>query len=185
MTYFPEDNNLLISPDTIKALGVMDMNVDEKALMPVIKFVQDDKIRQLLGDELYVRLLDVVASGQVCEDGFECYRQLLDGYIKFIMAWYVKAESFKDNHLKNRNSGAIMVNDANFRPMSFTEMMNAVIEFKSRATPYTIGLNNYLDSCSNSCFPGLSSCACLGRKGPDKTNVTSVNMWFPNKNNRI
>lgn len=180
MSNFANDMTLLISPDAIKALGVFDKNLDERHIKPVIKFVQDDSIQNLIGTRLYQKLLELVASNTICQDENKCYSDLLNGYLKWILTWSVVAQCHITHFLKLRNAGTITIGDTNFSPTSYETMKKVASDYYDKADSYIVKLQRYL-SCNCSCFPELRGVEAWWEQSPDKTNGTHSPIYFPRK----
>lgn len=180
MSNFADDMTLLIQPDGIKALGLMDRNLDESDVKPVIKFVQDDSIQNLIGTRLLQKLLDLVSSGEICNEGNECYKELLDGYLKWILAWNVMAECHVTFYTKLRNAGVVTVRDNYIQPVSYQDMKKIAADYHDKADSYKVKLQRYL-SCECSCFPELRGVEAWWEKRPDKVNGTHSPIFFPKK----
>lgn len=180
MNNFADDMTLLISPDAIKALGVMDKNLDDKHISPVIKFVQDDSIQNLVGTRLYQKLLELVRDKEICSEGNECYNEILSGYLKWILAWNVVAQCHVTHYTKLRNAGVITVSDSNIQPVSYETMKKIASDFHDMADLYKVKLQKYL-SCNCSCFPELKGVNEWWEERPDKVNGTHTPFYFPKK----
>lgn len=177
MAYYTNDMMLLIAPDTLKSLGVIDANLDEKSLAPIIKFVQDDILQNILGTKLYDNLLELAGTDLICQEGYECYKELLDGFIKWILAWAVMAECYTVFHTKLRNAGAVRITDNNIVPVSYSDMKKVAQDARDKADSYIVKLQKYL-TCNYKCFPELKGCGCYGEKSPDKINGTGSPFYF-------
>lgn len=171
---------LLISPDAIKTLGVFDRNLNERQISPVIKLVQDSKIQSLIGTRLYERLLEMVEAGEVCDDGNECYAELLNGHLKWILAWLVASRCAVMFYTDIRNAGVITPTDTNFTPVSYETMKKVAADYADNADTYIAQLQRYL-TCSCGCFPELREVTRWWEQSADTTNVTDTPFYFPNR----
>ena len=69
---------LLLSTDKLKKNTPIEQNVDDSVLKPYIKKSQDTHIQQILGTDLYNKILTDVQAGTITGD----YKTLLDDYIQ-------------------------------------------------------------------------------------------------------
>lgn len=173
---------LLISPAMIKSLGPLDSNLNEDTIKAVIKYSQDTKIQQLLGTPLYVKLLHLIEDKEVCDAGNECFKELLDGYVKWILAWKVKGELVLDFSAKLRNAGVKYVVDANLQTPTTSDLWAIQQKWFDRADSYIVKLQNYM-RCKNECFAEYQTydCGwcCSDENAPDHTNGTHNPFFFP------
>lgn len=180
MANFADNMVLLVSVDTIKSLGVLDRNLSEQNIAPVIKFVQDDTIQNLIGSRLYERLLFLVDNDSICDEGNECYLELLNGYLKWILAWQVRAQCNLVFHSQLRNAGVINMVDSSFTPISYSDMKKNKADISDMADSYIEMLKRYL-SCNCGCFPELKGIDEWWQISPDIKNVTNSPIYFPSR----
>lgn len=177
---YPNNDNLLISVQDIKGFGVLDSNVAEHQLLPIVKHIQDEVVHNLIGTCLYEKLLDLIATEEIRTAENEKYKELLDGYIFHIMAWKVKAESCVDMSYKVRNIGTATISDDRAYPASFSDTQKISAYFHNRADKYVIELGKFL-SCNCRCFPELRCCENWWDKKPNPTSGRHSSIYFPKR----
>lgn len=175
---YPNSNSLLISAQDIKGYGVLDINVGEDILTPIVKYVQDEVIHNLIGTSLYDKLLDLIRTDEIKDEENEKYKELLDGYIFHIMAWKVKAECCVDFSEKVRNFGVGRVSDDRVYPDSWNDTQKVAAYFHNRADKYIIELSKFL-GCNCNCFPELNHFNKWWEKKPGKNTVVHSSIYFP------
>lgn len=175
---YPNNNELLVSVNDLKNFGVLDANINEHMCLPVVKYVQDEVIHNIIGTKLYEKLMQLIKDDTISLEENECYHELLNGYIFHIMAWKVKAEICIDVAEKVRNIGVGRVADDRFYPNSMAETKKAQNEFHIRADKYVTELGKWF-TCKCSCFPELSDIASWWEKKPNESYPTNSFIYFP------
>lgn len=85
-------------------------NLDIKEMLPFILPAQDVYIRDVLGDELYIKLCDAIENDDVSSDGTDVYSKLLV-LIQPALAYYVLVDSMPFLSDKIKNIGIISTTD--------------------------------------------------------------------------
>lgn len=91
----------LISINTLKKNYLIDENVEDGYLFPMITKCQDFIIEKLVKKDLYNTLISEVLRGQVSEQNAIIIKE----YIQPIIGWYVCSELFYATAYKLKNSG--------------------------------------------------------------------------------
>lgn len=183
---YPNSNTLLVTTNALKSFGVFDTNINEHTVLPIIKYVQDEVVHNVIGTQLYEKLLDLINTDTVNVVNNECYKELLDGYLFYIMAWKVKAHLQLDIHEKTRNAGSVRVSDDRVYPNSYQDVQKIADQYHERGNKYLIELGKYLRcQCANGCFPELRYFDnCWWEKSPNESNPTHQHIYFPSKQRR-
>lgn len=100
-------NVLFINEKNIKDFSLLDDNLSYDYIVPVLKFVQDEKMTRILGKDLYKDIREQILTGTTSVS----YKFILDNYIKHILIWGVLAEIQVPLNIKFRNSGMVETNN--------------------------------------------------------------------------
>lgn len=73
---------ILINPDQLSRNTILGGNIDVDLYLPALKNAQNTKIRELLGKELYVKMMDLFENDQLNVVGNEIYLQLYNDYLE-------------------------------------------------------------------------------------------------------
>lgn len=99
-------NVLLINEKNIKDFSLLDDNLSYDYIVPILKFVQDEKMTRILGKYLYDDIRQQILTGSTSDD----YKILLDNYIKYVLTWGVLNEIQVPLNIKFRNAGMVESN---------------------------------------------------------------------------
>lgn len=90
----------MISIKTLKDSYLIDDNLSDKYILPVIKKGQDFIIRPLLGEKLYSQVIEEIENGNLTEDSEDILNK-----IEPILAYYVMSEVVYSTAYKLKNEG--------------------------------------------------------------------------------
>lgn len=176
---YPNENVLLCSISDIKSWGILDENANEKLLLSALKYEQDEIIHNVIGSKLYDRLISLIASGDINKSELSVYKELLEGYIFFILAWRIRGEWAFICAEKSRNQGTGVSDGNYFRNNSITDIYKVKDHFNNKADKYIIELEKWL--CHNwKLIPELREFTHWWEKRPTKGNRSSL-IYFPKK----
>jgi hypothetical protein len=119
---------LLISSNYIKANTPVG-EIDDKTMRLTIEAVQEEKIRPVLGKELYNHVLDAVNGSTLTADE----TTLLDDYILPVMKWYVLAELPVASSIKFTGKGLKQRTGDNENTLDMSEMFTVMNYYKNKA----------------------------------------------------
>lgn len=177
---YPNYNTLLVSVNDMKGIGILDANLDERTLLPVVKYVQDEMVHNLIGTKLYERLIGLIDTGEINLPANEHYKELLRGYIFYIMGWKVKAEACVDLNKQVRNFGVGTVSDDRVNPDGWSDMLKTSRFFHARADKYVAELARFI-RCNCRCFPELDQKVKWWEKAPEQSPSMRSFIYFPKK----
>jgi len=83
---------LFASTAYVKKKSIISGSVDPDKMLQFIETAQDMHIQNYLGTTLYKQLMLLISNGTITDAGNEKYRDLLDDYIKPMLAWFTQAE---------------------------------------------------------------------------------------------
>lgn len=179
---YPNSNTLLVNSNALKSHGFIDKNIDEHTILPVIKYVQDEVVHNVIGTALYEKLLELINNKTINEEVNECYKELLDGYLFYIMGWKIKAHMQLDFHEKTRNAGSVRVSDDRVYPNTYSDVTKIADQYHARGNKYMIELGKWLScGCKSECFPELRHIENWWDKPVNASNPTHQYIFFPSK----
>ena len=95
--------HLLISPDFIKQVTILNDAIDSDQMFPVIRLTQDRHLQGFLGTKLYDKMLD-----QGINDNWEePYTTLREKYMLTSLAWWVVVELIPVLHMSLDNNAIV------------------------------------------------------------------------------
>lgn len=130
---------LLISPQTLKDEYLIDQNLDENYLLPLITKCQDLIIKPLLGKELYNEIINQFDTDSLTDVN----EGLIENYLQQIIGWYVASEVVYATAYKLKNDGITEASTDRFN-----ELVKISNHYKRDSEAYQEVLKNYV--CENS-----------------------------------
>lgn len=158
-------NVMLISPDTIKAFGDLNYNVEDGVIGASIRAVQNVYLTDIIGVDLVEKLQQLIYNrikgleNNIDDASNYQYKALLDDYINDVMAYKVAAEMCVRMALKMRNAGIIQTNDTNITNVSLKDVKYLS---KSYDTYFNAAVNRMVKFIkeNKSAFPELDNVCC-------------------------
>jgi len=144
---------LLITADQIKTLTSMTANVDTNSFESSIEIAQLSYIKKKLGKLLYNQLVTQNAANQL-----SATNQILMGYLRKTLAWYVIYVALPDLDIKIRNKGLVREfsdSSTNVDAASFNSYSNSIF---NKANTYLAEMIDYLDDNKDD-FPLYNGCS--------------------------
>tara|TARA_R110000744_G_scaffold263607_1_gene377911 strand:- start:179 stop:697 length:519 start_codon:yes stop_codon:yes gene_type:complete len=83
---------LFASTTYVKKKSIISGSVDPDKMVQFIETAQDIHIQNYLGTDLYNKIQTLIVDGTITEVSNSHYKDLLDDYIKPMLAWYTQAE---------------------------------------------------------------------------------------------
>lgn len=161
---------LLISQTYLKEQSLISDNVDFKLITPVIRIVQDIDIQQLLGTNLYNKILTDVEGSSLAGN----YKTLVDDYILPAMVFYIMSRAPYSLQYRFVNRGVVKKTGSDSTPISETEFAKVIDEWKNTAQAYGEIMVNYIRYNLN-LFPEYSTNNGISEMSP---NDTAYNVDF-------
>jgi hypothetical protein len=131
---------LFISETTLKEQTVINENVDNKVVTPLIVECQDLYILPLIGTGIFEELKTQITAGTVTADN----TNLLDNYIVPCLCAYIKYEAPIELNYKFTNKNVSKKNSENSQAISPEEINDLMNRFKNKAEVYGQRLTNFL-----------------------------------------
>lgn len=161
---------MLISPDSVKASGNINYNVDDEVIGSAIRTAQNIYLNDVLCPELVEKIQLLVWNAiQDEEDSIEDaqnaqYKALLEDYIKEAMSYKVTAEICVKIALKIRNMGVVQNADTNVNPVGLEDIKYLRDTYNGYWESSVNKMYAYLKK-NRELFPEFVGCGC------DKINV--------------
>lgn len=161
---------MLISPDTIKAMGEIDQNVDDGVIGASIRAAQNIYVQTVIGTNLLNKLQELVLRAingegdNIEEPQNEAYKALLDHYLRDVIAYKVASEICVRNSLKIKNAGVVQLADTNVNAVSLSDIKYLKETYD---TYYNAALNRMVEFLKDNkeAYPELEyECKCGGNK---------------------
>jgi len=143
----------LISEKTLKEFSLLDDNLTMEYITPVLQFVQDWKMENILGSDLYQDVKNKVEAGNVSDD----YKNLLY-HIKFVLLWGIQSEIQIPLNYKFRNQGYVNTQNADGSNVDLEDIKYTKAYYEKICAQYERFLIKFLDE-NRIKFPLYKSCA--------------------------
>lgn len=176
---------MLISPDTIKAYGDLNYNVDDEVIGATIRTVQNVFLTDVLGTDLVEKLQylvynDIKGLENSIEDAENAaYKTLLEDYIKEAMGYRVASEICLRISLKIRNMGVVQNSDTNVNYVSLDDIKYLRDTYKGYWDNAVNRMYTFLRQNKNA-FVELEGCSaeCGGSKIDIKAKFGNTGLWL-------
>lgn len=136
---------LLISPDAVKNITVISDNTDEKYLLSSIREAQTIDFQQIIGSDLYFKLLELVESGDIDENEYEEYKLLLES-AKYFLAYKVAEKLILNTTYKISNIGLNTTADEYVQIPQIKDVLRVRDEYTHKCDYYKLLLQKLLYS---------------------------------------
>jgi hypothetical protein len=155
---------LLVSQTYLREQSLISDNVDFKLLTPIIRIVQTIDIQQLLGTNLYDKILTDVEATSLTGN----YKTLVDDYVLPAMVYYIMARAPYSLQYRYVNRGVVKKTGTDSAPISETEFAKVIDEYKNIAQAYGEMMVKYIRYNTN-LFPEYSTNNGINEMSPNKT----------------
>lgn len=159
----------LIDTDSVKAASLVNYNVEDEAVGYAIRESQDVYLREILGNALLEKCVELASSGTIDEEGYEAYGELVDKYIYQYLVAKSQEQILIPISFKIRNIGVSQDSDTNVT----SQQLQTVIDLQNYWATISIDRGNRLKCFlreNKAAFPELEtgSCVCGAcDNGPD------------------
>lgn len=149
---------LLISENRIKETTSVSDNIAGKYIQPSIREAQEQGFKRIVGDALYKRLCELVATREIEAPGNEPYKDLLDE-AQYYLAYKTVTELCMKVSYKVGNFGVAKSNDENLQVASFDEILSQKDYYQTKVDSYCYDLQSWI-LCHKDAFAELNECDC-------------------------
>ena len=165
-------NILLINEDTLKTYSHLNDNVFGKSLTPAIITAQDIYLQKFLGSCLYKKVLELVKSGEIRNENYVMYKELLDNYIANFLIYQTLANLIPEISTKITNMGLVVSNDEHVQNVTQGERDLVIKKKKKYADAYCKMMQDFLKENRDS-FPELDCCG-----APNLDSSAETGLWL-------
>jgi hypothetical protein len=123
------NNVLFISEQSFKEESLINQNVDDKKISPLIKRVQKEQIQQIIGSGIYNEICDQITGASVDVKN----KTLLDDYIQPVIVRYVEVEFVLYGTYNMTNKGVNTKSSDNAQPASMSDILTLRDELLNEA----------------------------------------------------
>ena len=168
----------LIDTDSVKAASLVNYNVEDEAVGYAIRESQDVYLREILGNALLEKCVELASSGTIDEEGYEAYGELVDKYIYQYLVAKSQEQILIPISFKIRNIGVSQDSDTNVT----SQQLQTVIDLQNYWRTVSIDRANRLKCFlreNRAAFPELEtgSCVCGAcDNGPDLKLEANCNL---------
>lgn len=164
----------LIDEEILKTETPLNDNVGSEFIGPAIETSQDIYLQQLIGTELLDRLYDLIESGEITDEKYVNYKNLIDVHITNYLKYKVLSEITIPLAYKYRNTGVVQTNGDHYTNTTMRDAGLVQNHYEIRASFYAERMTSYL--CANaSVFPEWKSrrsgADLMADSGSYKTNI--------------
>ena len=159
-------NTMLISPNTIKNMALVNLNVDDTVLAASIRVAQNIYVRDIIGTNLINTLQELVYNKikglepSIDDEDKAQYKELLDDYLKDLLAYKTVAECCRRISYKIRNVGVAQNSDTNINASDLTAIKELKAEYETYFNDAANRLIDFLNA-NKGAFPEVEGgCVC-------------------------
>ena len=140
--------SLFCSTAYVKRKSMISGSVDPDKIVQFIETAQDMHIQNYLGTNLYNKLQQLIIDETITDASNSHYKDLLDDFIKPMLAWYTQAEYIPFASYTLSNKGLFKHSSENASVLDREEIAGLANRANDKAVFYTNRLINFL--CDNS-----------------------------------
>ena len=133
----------LIDTDSVKAASLVNYNVEDEAVGYAIRESQDVYLREILGNALLEKCVELASSGTIDEEGYEAYGELVDKYIYQYLVAKSQEQILIPISFKIRNIGVSQDSDTNVTSQQLQTVIDLQNYWNSQQLQTVIDLQNY------------------------------------------
>ena len=165
-------NTMLISPNTIKNMSLVNLNVDDTDLAASIRIAQNIYLRDIIGTGLLNTLRELVYNKikglepNIDNAGKAHYKALLTDCVRDVLAYKAVAELCKRVSYKIRNVGVAQNSDVNIHASDITAIKELRAEYETYFNDAANRLIDFLKE-NKAAFPELEGKCVCGKKLPN------------------
>lgn len=146
----------LFCDDYLVKEGNFDENIFREYLQEAVRWVEDYVVDKVIGRCIYDHLHELICSGEIDNDGNECWLNLRD-YLLPIYIYGLKSELPMNLTYKEKNAGLVKTADNDSMVVSTTaEIASVSSRYQSKMNHYIQRAAEYIYCCG--CFGGFTCC---------------------------
>ena len=170
-------NVMLISPNTVKQYGTLNLNVDDSVLGNAIRISQNIYLVDIIGIELVQRLQELVYNKiNNIEDNIDSednvqYKDLLQEYVEPVLVYRTAVECATLETLKIRNMGVVKNSDVNVNSTSAGDLKYIAEYNGTFFYDYVNKMVTFLCENKNAFPESIIDCTCSSKPLYGRTNL--------------
>lgn len=137
-------NILFTSEDYIKTNSNLSDNMFGKNLLPAMREAQDVYCQQIIGSTLYNKLIGLIDSGEIIENEFAIYKELLDDYVRPYLLYQTLVQLIPVINAKLVNFGTSQSNDEHLVNLSQGDVTVLTGHYQNMADFYCRRLQEFI-----------------------------------------
>lgn len=149
----------LIDTDSVKASSLVNYNVNDEDCAFAIREAQNTYLRDILGDLLLNRCVELASGGTIDEPGYEQYQELVDNYIYEYLSAKAQECLLVPISFKIRNIGVSQDSDTNVTAESLENIEKLQSYWKTVSIDKGNRMKCFLRE-NKGAFPELEQSAC-------------------------
>lgn len=169
---------IILSEQFVRAQSVINDSVDFKLLRPIIFMIQDTKLKQLLGSNLYNDILTQTTPPTSLTGANQV---LVDDYILPCLHWYLVAEHCIVTKFRFMNKGIMEKNSDNSQQTSTDDLKFIERRYSNMAECYGQDMKNYIIA-NPTLYPSYWNNAGIDKTQPIRT-VFKTPFYLPGLRN--
>ncbi len=138
------NNILLISEDYIKSNSTLNDNCFGKWLLPTIRESQEINLQNILGSNLFNKIMSLIENNTIRNVENMGYKALLDEQIRPYLLYQVQANLIPYINFKLGNIGSVVSNDEHIQTLSQGNLELLQNNFQNKADFYARRLQQYI-----------------------------------------
>ncbi len=135
---------ILVDVGYVKRYTPLNVSVEDYNVSVTSVHAQIKNIKPYLGDELYAKIIELVATGDISLPQNSAYKVLLDNYVRMALSWWVIVEMMPILRVKISNGGLLQRTPAETTPGSQVEVDSVANMARQNAHHYTWELIRFL-----------------------------------------
>ena len=152
-------NYYLIDTDSVKAASLVNYNCSDEEVGYAIRESQDVYLREILGNALLEKCIELASGDTLDNEGNEAYKDLIDKYIYDFLVAKSQEQILIPISFKIRNIGVSQDSDTNVASQQFQNVIDLKNYWKTISTDKSNRLKCFLRE-NRDAFPELDDCAC-------------------------
>ena len=171
-------NTMLISPNKVKAYGVLNLNVDDSVVGTAIRTSQNVYLVDIIGIDLVQRLQELVYNkirniegDKIDDDDMIAYKTLLDDYVEPVLVYRTAVEVARIQSLKIRNMGVIKNSDTNVNAGTLADIEYIGQYNETLFYDFVNKMVGYLCENKKAIKESVIDCSCASRPLYARTNL--------------
>lgn len=170
----------LIDTDSVKAASLVNYNLEDETVGYAIREAQDTYLREILGDALLDRCVELASGDTIDEPEYASYKELVDKYIYEYLVAKAQEQTLIPISFKIRNIGVSQDSDTNVTAQQLDTVTKLEEYWKTQSVDKANRMKCFIRE-NKAAFPEIeeTSCVCGAcRKGADLRLEANTNLMI-------